>query len=91
MRALSGRDEVHGGHSADHLYGHRYGDTIYGGKGQDRLYGGYGDDHLVGRDVNASGIGKRDVLDCGPGYDTFAADYEDRVLANCEEGVVSGF
>ncbi len=91
VRALSGRDEVHGGYSADHLYGHRYGDTIYGGKGQDRLYGGYGDDHLVGRDLNAGGIGQRDVLDCGPGYDTFAADYEDRVLDNCEEGSVGGF
>lgn len=88
---LSGRDEIHGGYNADHLYGNRYGDTIFGGKGQDRLYGGYGDDHLVGRDLNSSGIGQRDVLDCGPGYDTFAADYEDRVLNNCEEGSVSGF
>ena len=89
--ALSGRDEVHGGSNADHLYGNRYGDTIYGGIGQDRLYGGYGDDHLVGRDLNNRGIGQRDVLDCGPGYDTFAADYEDRVLNNCEEGSVGGF
>ncbi len=89
--ALSGLDEVHGGSNADHLYGNRYGDTIFGGKGQDRLYGGYGDDHLVGRDLNSSGIGQRDVLDCGLGHDTFAADYEDRVLDNCEEGVVSGF
>ena len=51
----------------------------------------YGDDHLVSRDLNSSGIGKRDVVDCGPGYDTFAADYEDRVLDNCEEGSVGGF
>jgi Ca2+-binding RTX toxin-like protein len=89
--ALSGRDEVHGGSNADQLYGNRYGDTIFGGKGQDRLYGGYGDDHIVGRDLNSGGIGQRDVLDCGPGYDTFAADYEDRVLDNCEEGSVGGF
>jgi Ca2+-binding RTX toxin-like protein len=89
--ALAGRDEVRGGSNADHLYGNRYGDAIFGGKGQDRLYGGKGDDHLVGRDLNNRGIGQRDVLDCGPGYDTFAADYEDRVLDNCEEGVVSGF
>ena len=89
--ALSGRDEVHGGSNADRLYGNRYRDTIFGGKGQDRLYGGYGDDHLMGRDLNSRGIGQRDVLDCGPGYDTFAADYEDRVLNNCEEGSVSGF
>ena len=89
--ALSGRDRISGGYGADHLYGNGYGDTIFGGKGQDRLYGGKGDDRLVGRDLNNSGIGQRDVLDCGPGYDTFAADYEDRVLNNCEEGVVSGF
>ena len=90
VSALSGRDEVHGGYAADTLYGNRYGDTIFGGYGTDRLYGGYGDDHLVGRDLNSRGIGQRDVLDCGPGYDTFAADYEDRVLDNCEEGSVSG-
>jgi Ca2+-binding RTX toxin-like protein len=88
--ALSGRDRIEGGYGADYLYGNRYGDTIFGGKGQDRLYGGYGDDHLVGRDLDNGGIGQRDVLDCGPGHDTFAADYEDRVLNNCEEGVVSG-
>ena len=89
--ALKGRDEVHGGYGADTLYGNRYADTIFGGYGTDRLYGGYGDDHLISRDLNSSGIGQRDVLDCGPGHDTFAADYEDRVLDNCEEGSVSGF
>jgi Ca2+-binding RTX toxin-like protein len=89
--ALSGRDEIHGGYGADHLYGGRYGDTIYGGKGTDRLYGSYGDDHIVSRDLNSSGIGQRDVVDCGPGYDTFAADFDDRVFANCEEGSVGGF
>ncbi len=89
--ALSGRDEIHGGYGADHLYGGRYGDTIYGGKGTDRLYGSYGDDHIVSRDLNSSGIGQRDVVDCGAGYDTFAADFDDRVFANCEEGSVGGF
>ena len=66
-------------------------DRLYGGYGQDRLYGGYGDDHIVSRDLNNRGIGQRDVVDCGPGYDTFAADYEDRVVGNCEEGSVGGF
>ena len=88
---LSGRDEVYGGYGADQLYGNRYGDTIFGGKGTDRLYGGYGDDHIVSRDLNSRGIGQRDVVDCGPGYDTFAADLDDRVLDNCEEGSVGGF
>jgi len=88
--ALSGRDEIHGGHNADTLYGNRHGDEIIGGNGTDRLYGGYGADRLVGRDLNSSGIGQRDVLDCGPGHDTFVADFDDRVLDNCEEGVVVG-
>ena len=91
VRALSGRDEIHGGYGADQLYGGRYGDTIYGGKGTDRLYGSYGEDHIVSRDLNSSGIGQRDVVDCGPGFDTFAADFDDRVLSNCEEGSVGGF
>ena len=90
VRALSGRDEIHGGYGADHLYGGRYGDTIYGGKGTDRLYGSYGDDHIVSRDLNSSGIGQRDVVDCGPGFDTFKSDWDDQVLDNCEEGSVSG-
>ena len=89
--ALSSRDEIHGGYGADQLYGNRYGDTIFGGNGQDLLYGGYGDDHIVSEDLDSRGIGQRDVIDCGPGYDTFDADLEDRVLANCEEGSVGGF
>jgi Ca2+-binding RTX toxin-like protein len=66
-------------------------DRIYGGKGNDRLYGGYGNDYMRSIDLNARGIGTRDVVDCGPGYDTFDADFEDRVLSNCEEGSVGGF
>ena len=91
VQALSGRDQIYGGYGADELYGNRYGDRIFGGKGTDRLYGGYGDDHIVSRDLNSRGIGQRDVVDCGPGFDTFAADFDDRVLGNCEEGSVSGF
>ena len=90
VQALSGRDQIYGGYGSDHLYGNAYGDRIVGGRGTDRLYGGYGDDHIVSRDLNNSGIGQRDVVDCGPGYDTFAADFDDRVLANCEEGSTSG-
>ena len=89
--ALEGPDRIYGGYGADHLYGNRGADRVFGGRGEDRLYGGYGDDHIVGRDLNSSGIGQRDVLDCGPGYDTFEADFDDRVLANCEEGSVGGF
>ena len=75
----------------DLVIGLKGNDRINGGKGQDRLNGGYGDDHIVSRDLNSRGIGQRDVVNCGPGHDTFAADYEDRVLDNCEEGSVSGF
>jgi Ca2+-binding RTX toxin-like protein len=88
--ALSGRDEVYGGTGADRIHGNRYGDKIVGGRGTDRLDGGYGNDRLISRDLNSSGIGRRDVVDCGPGYDTFAADFDDVILANCEEGSVSG-
>ena len=90
VSALEGRDELHGGYGADTLYGNRYADTIFGGYGTDHLYGGYGDDHIVSRDLNSSGIGMRDVVDCGPGYGTFAADYDDRILDKREEGEVSG-
>jgi Ca2+-binding RTX toxin-like protein len=61
------------------------------GAGDDLLFGGEGDDHLDGQDLGPTGIGGRDVFDCGPGSDTFSADFDDRVLRNCEEGVVGGF
>ncbi len=54
------------------------------------LMGSYGDDHLVSRNIPSSGIRQQDVVDCGPGYNTFAADFDDVILANCEEGSVSG-
>ena len=88
--ALMGADRLYGGYGADNLYGNRGGDHIFGGRGTDHLYGGYGDDHIVSQDLDSSGIGMRDVVDCGPGHDTFAADFEDRVLDNCEEGSEGG-
>ena len=66
-------------------------DRIFGGYGNDSLYGRNGNDYIRSIDLNARGIGQRDVVDCGPGYDTFDADFEDRVLSNCEEGSVGGF
>ena len=80
--------EAYGGE--DLVIGLKGKDRIYGGKGQDRLFGGYGDDHIVSRDLNPRGIGQRDVVNCGPGHDTFVADYDDKVRDNCEEGSVSG-
>ena len=82
IRVYGGEDVVRG------LSGR---DKILAGKGRDRLYGGSGDDHIVSRDLDPGGIVQRDVVDCGSGYDTFAADFDDRVLDNCEEGSMSGF
>ena len=90
---------VEGNNKDNALTGTNYADTIcaYGGEdlvwalsGRDQIYGGYGNDHIVSRDLNGSGIGQRDVVDCVLGYDTFAADFDDRVLANCEEGSTRG-
>ena len=61
-----------------------------GNKGNDRLLGGAGRDHVDGQDLGPTGIGGSDVLDCGPGFDTFEADFEDTIMPNCEKGVVGG-
>lgn len=87
----SGADRVVGGRGADKLRGGEGNDRVVGGKGDDRMRGGKGNDHLDGQDLGAGGIGGSDVLDCGPGFDTFEADFDDTVLPNCEEGSVGGF
>jgi Ca2+-binding RTX toxin-like protein len=86
-----GADLVKGGSGDDSVEGNRGGDRVEGGAGDDQLFGGDGDDRVDGQDLGSTGIGGSDVLDCGAGFDTFAADFEDTVLANCEEGVVGGF
>jgi len=90
IRADGGADEVRGLRGPDELYGNRGRDKIIGGRGEDRLYGGRGDDHIVSRDLNDFGIGQRDMVDCGPGHDTYATDFDDGAIRNCEEGTVSG-
>ena len=45
---------------------------------------------MDGQDLGPAGIGGSDVLDCGPGFDTFEADFEDTIMPNCEKGVVGG-
>jgi hypothetical protein len=61
-----------------------------GGRGENRLYGGKGGDRIVSQDLNDSGIGQRDVVDCGPGHDTVTVDFDEGPVRNCEEGVAGG-
>jgi Tol biopolymer transport system component len=72
-------------------------DTLYGEGGRDTLDGGYGSDTLIpgpGRDVVLASYGDdevfarddaRDVIDCGRGNDTVAADRFDVVARSCEQ------
>ena len=87
----SGNNTLTGTPRADVIHAYGGNDLVSALEGRDEVHGGYGDDHLISQDLNSGGIGQRDVVDCGPGYDTFEADYEDRVLDNCEEGSVGGF
>ena len=50
-----------------------------GDKDADRLIGGAGSDHVDGLQGGGS-----DLLDCGPGLDTFEASSNDTVMGNCE-------
>lgn len=53
-------------------------DTITGGRGTDRLFGESGNDWINAKD------GAFDVVGCGPGTDTVAADLVDLVGRDCE-------
>jgi hypothetical protein len=79
-------DVLEGQLGADSIYGHRGIDYVYGGPGDDRLdagpgqdsvYGDQGDDRVAARD------GWADVVHCGSGVDTVAADQLDH-LYGCE-------
>jgi Ca2+-binding RTX toxin-like protein len=85
-----GHDRVEGGGGDDKVNGGAGSDRVVGNKGDDRLLGDGGHDHVDGQDLGPAGIGGSDVLDCGRGFDTFEADFDDTVMPNCEEGVVGG-
>ena len=94
IKGLSLRDELHGGNGADTLYGNSGADNIFGGSGEDRVYGGYGDDEIDVQDPDPNypaGVGPRDFVDCGPGFDIVTLDGDtgggtpDRAI-NCEAG-----
>ncbi len=82
VRGLGGPDE---------LYGNAGKDRVVGGRGEDLMYGGYGADRLDSHDLDAGGIGDRDVLDCGPGHDTVEADFEDRICGTARKEASAGF
>lgn len=72
VRALDGRDYLHGGGGNDTLEGGRGADTLYGGAGADSLAGGEGSDHLYvwsGDKVNLGG-GGFDVVRLDRGAET---------------------
>jgi dipeptidyl aminopeptidase/acylaminoacyl peptidase len=71
-------DTVRGTNGFDLLCGLGGNDTVIGGRGSDRLFGEEGNDRFLARD------GEFDVIGCGPGWDTVAADQQDLVGRDCE-------
>ncbi|HEX6710117.1 MAG TPA: hypothetical protein VF068_07260 [Rubrobacter sp.] len=65
-------------------------DSLKGGDGNDDITGVPGEDTIDIQDLGSSGIGERDVVDCGPGHDRITADFEDE-FRRCEEAAVGGF
>jgi Ca2+-binding RTX toxin-like protein len=77
ISGLSGNDLMYGGWGEDALWGSYGDDNLYGRSGADDLHGIEGNDYLSAKD------GKRDFVDCGPGWDWYNTDFFD-VLRNCE-------
>jgi dipeptidyl aminopeptidase/acylaminoacyl peptidase len=77
--AGTSRGEVMSGTDLDELVcGFDGSDTIAGGRGMDRILGGNGNDVLRSADRAF------DIVGCGAGFDTVAADRVDRVGVDCE-------
>jgi hypothetical protein len=82
-------ESIYGSPAGDTLTGSASVNTIDAGVGDDRLNGGRGADFLSGgsgNDVLEAEDGAADILDCGPGADSFKADRND-VLISCERRV----
>ncbi len=71
-------DRLAGTSGDDLLCGLAGGDTLTGRGGRDRLFGEDGDDRLFARD------GEFDIVGCGAGRDSVAADRQDVVGRDCE-------
>ncbi len=78
IRGGAGNDRIFGREGDDRISGNSGNDTIQANGGRDRVFGRKGNDVIRVRD------GVRDVVDCGSGRDTVAADRLD-VLRNCEQ------
>lgn len=79
LSGAGGDDRVEGGAGRDDVGGNQGNDTLIGGSGKDVFTAGIGDDFLEARD------GIRDIVDCGPGFDTVKADIGvDSVDSDCE-------
>jgi len=82
----TGDDRVIGGGDDDRIFGRDGDDRISGNQGDDAIQANAGRDRVFGREGNDRirvRDGARDVVDCGSGRDTAAADRRD-VLRNCE-------
>jgi Ca2+-binding RTX toxin-like protein len=85
-------DRVIGTPAADRITGDSRAQTIQGGDGDDVLDGGGGTDTIsgeAGNDTITSRDGKPDVVTCGAGTDTVAADRRDTVSPDCESVTVA--
>ncbi|NYI46540.1 hypothetical protein BJ993_003620 [Nocardioides aromaticivorans] len=104
INGTSGPDTLRGTSSADEIYGHGGNDVISDGAGNDSIWGGYGADDIgifggldhvwagPGNDrlvINLTGPAVRDVVECGPGYDSVVVRYLDGgaapILSGCED------
>jgi dipeptidyl aminopeptidase/acylaminoacyl peptidase len=74
----TGRDRLQARADLHRVCGLEGDDTLRGGAGRDRLFGGEGDDRI---DARGGGF---DIVGCGPGIDTVAADRRDLVGVDCE-------
>jgi Ca2+-binding RTX toxin-like protein len=85
IRGLGGNDRLNGLGGADEMWGDSGNDTLLDGqtveKSTDRLYGGKGSDSFN----TDNKPNHKDIVYCGPGFDTWIADPNDRYIGGrCE-------
>jgi len=67
------RDRLYGDSGADRVRGNSGPDQLFGGQGFDRVFGAAGDDFINVLDE------RKDVVECGTGFDEVYADPQDQV------------
>jgi Ca2+-binding RTX toxin-like protein len=88
IRATRKHDLIKSGGGADRIWAKAGQDIIKSGNGNDRIYAGKGKDVVAagrGRDKVWTRDGKRDIVNCGPGFDTVYADKFDKIHRSCED------